>query len=103
MTHLANDLFNSSHCHSRFRDRRASQARLADITPTSDKAARKSRLIPRILVIGDMMTDVIVRPDGPLARRSDRRASVTIQPGVSPANPAVWPAFFVVRRGAVRC
>ena len=42
---------------------------------------------PRILVIGDVMTDVIVRPEGPLARGSDRRASITFQPGGSGGQP----------------
>jgi sugar/nucleoside kinase (ribokinase family) len=49
---------------------------------------------PRILVIGDVMTDVIVRPEGPLARGSDRRASIAIEPGGSAANQAAWLAFF---------
>ena len=49
---------------------------------------------PRALVIGDVMTDVIVRPEGPLARGSDRRASITVQPGGSAANQAAWLAPF---------
>jgi len=49
---------------------------------------------PRILVIGDVMTDVIVRPEGPLARGSDRRASITVRPGGSAANQAAWLASF---------
>ncbi len=43
---------------------------------------------PRILVIGDVMTDVIVRPEGPVVRGSDRRASIIVQPGGSAANQA---------------
>ncbi len=43
------------------------------------------------------MTDVIVRPEGPLARGSDRRASITVQPGGSAANQAAWLASFGVR------
>ena len=60
----------------------------------------------RALVIGDVMTDVIVRPEGLLARGSDRRASITLQPGGSGANQAVWLARygagvdFVARVGA---
>jgi sugar/nucleoside kinase (ribokinase family) len=50
----------------------------------------------RALVIGDVMTDVIVRPEGPLARGSDRRASITIHPGGSAANQAAWLASFGV-------
>jgi hypothetical protein len=47
--------------------------------PTSD-AASPRRAPPRILVIGDVMTDIIVRPEGPLARGSDRRASFAAVP-----------------------
>ena len=52
------------------------------------------------------MTDVIVHPEGPLARGSDRRASITVQPGGSAANQAAWLASlgvkvdFVARVGA---
>ena len=50
---------------------------------------------PRILVIGDVMTDVIVlRPEGLLARGSDRRASIAVRPGGSAANQAAWLALF---------
>ena len=42
------------------------------------------------------MTDVIVRPEGPLARGSDRRASIAIHPGGSAANQAAWLASFGV-------
>jgi sugar/nucleoside kinase (ribokinase family) len=61
---------------------------------------------PRILVIGDVMTDVIVRPEGPVVRGSDRRASISVQPGGSAANQAAWLAScgagvdFVARVGA---
>ena len=51
---------------------------------------------PRILVIGDVMIDIIVRPEGPLARGSDRRASISFQPGGSAANQAAWLASFGV-------
>jgi sugar/nucleoside kinase (ribokinase family) len=50
----------------------------------------------RILLIGDVMTDVIVRPVGPLARGSDRRASIAVEPGGSAANQAAWLASFGV-------
>jgi sugar/nucleoside kinase (ribokinase family) len=50
----------------------------------------------RILVIGDVMTDIIVRPEGPLARGSDRRASIAFLPGGSAANQAAWLASFGV-------
>jgi hypothetical protein len=35
--------------------------------------------------------------------RSDRRASITVQPGGSAANQSAWLAAFVVRPAAVRC
>lgn len=44
----------------------------------------------RVLVVGDVMTDVIVVPDGPIVRGSDRRATVRSRPGGSGANQAVW-------------
>jgi hypothetical protein len=34
---------------------------------------------PRILVVGDLMTDVIVRAEGPLAKGSDRRARIRFE------------------------
>jgi sugar/nucleoside kinase (ribokinase family) len=60
----------------------------------------------RALVIGDVMTDFIVRPEGPVVRGSDRRASIAVQPGGSAANQAAWLAWcgagvdFVARVGA---
>jgi sugar/nucleoside kinase (ribokinase family) len=59
----------------------------------------------RVLVIGDVMTDIIVMPDGPLVRGSDRRAQVRSRPGGSGANQAVWlgalgvPVSFIARVG----
>ena len=50
----------------------------------------------RILVVGDVMTDVVVRPEGPLARGSDRRAQIRFEPGGSAANQAAWLASFGV-------
>lgn len=44
----------------------------------------------RILVVGDVMTDIIVIPEGPIVRGSDRRAKVRSRPGGSGANQAVW-------------
>ena len=49
---------------------------------------------PRILLVGDVMKDVIVRPEGPLARGSDRRAKIAFEPGGSAANQAAWLASF---------
>ena len=50
-------------------------------TPTSPR---------RVLVIGDVMTDIICRPEGPLVVGSDRRAAIQSKPGGSGANQAVW-------------
>lgn len=60
----------------------------------------------RVLVVGDVMTDVIVVPEGPLVRGSDRRAAIQSRPGGSGANQAVWlgamgtKVSFVARVGA---
>ena len=60
----------------------------------------------RVLVVGDVMTDVIVKPEGPLVRGSDRRAAIQSRPGGSGANQAVWlgsmgtKVSFVARVGA---
>ncbi len=44
----------------------------------------------RVLVVGDVMTDIIVVPDGPIVPGSDRRAAINTRPGGSGANQAVW-------------
>ena len=44
----------------------------------------------RVLVVGDVMTDIICRPEGPLVVGSDRRAAIQSKPGGSGANQAVW-------------
>lgn len=60
----------------------------------------------RVLVVGDVMTDIIVVPEGPLVRGSDRRAKIRSRAGGSGANQAVWlgsmgtPVSFVARVGA---
>ncbi|HEY8576159.1 MAG TPA: sugar kinase [Devosia sp.] len=43
-----------------------------------------------ILVVGDVMTDIIVVPEGALVRGSDRAATIRQRPGGSGANQAVW-------------
>lgn len=59
-----------------------------------------------VLVVGDVMTDIIVRPEGALVIGSDRRAHIETHPGGSGANQAVWlgsmgaPVRFVARVGA---
>ncbi len=45
---------------------------------------------PTVLVIGDVITDIIVMPEGPIVRGSDRRAVIRSRPGGSGANQAVW-------------
>ncbi len=52
---------------------------------------------PRALVVGDVMIDTIVRPEGPIAIGSDRRAKIAERPGGSAANQAVWLAHFGVK------
>lgn len=44
----------------------------------------------RVLLVGDVMTDIIVVPEGALVRGSDRRAKIRQMPGGSAANQAVW-------------
>jgi len=59
----------------------------------------------KVLVVGDVMTDIIVKPEGPLNRGSDRRAAIRSRPGGSGANQAVWlgamraPVRFAARVG----
>jgi sugar/nucleoside kinase (ribokinase family) len=43
-----------------------------------------------ILVVGDVMDDLVVRPLGPLAPRSDTPARMERHPGGSGANTAAW-------------
>jgi sugar/nucleoside kinase (ribokinase family) len=43
-----------------------------------------------VLVIGDVMTDIVVRPEGPLVHGADRRAAIRVLPGGSGANAACW-------------
>jgi sugar/nucleoside kinase (ribokinase family) len=46
--------------------------------------------MPTVLVIGDVMTDVVVRPEGPIAVGSDRRSTIRMLEGGSGANQACW-------------
>src|SRR5581483_6249674 len=52
--------------------------------------------MPRVLVVGDVMVDIIVRPEGPIAIGSDRRATIRARSGGSAANQAAWLAYFGV-------
>src|SRR5436190_11480497 len=49
--------------------------------------------MPTVLVIGDVMTDIIVRPEGPVAVGADMRAAIRMLPGGAGANQACWLAF----------
>ena len=59
-----------------------------------------------VLVVGDVITDIIAIPEGPIVRGSDRRATIRSRPGGSAANLAVWlaslkvPVTFAARVGA---
>ncbi len=46
--------------------------------------------MPRVLVVGDVMTDVVVKPEGPIAVGADTRAAIRVLPGGSGANQACW-------------
>ncbi len=43
-----------------------------------------------VLVVGDVITDIIVRPEGPLRHGSDTRATIRARPGGAAANQAAW-------------
>jgi sugar/nucleoside kinase (ribokinase family) len=49
-----------------------------------------------VLVVGDIMTDIIVKPQGPIARGSDCPAAIRMRPGGSGANQAAWLRHFGV-------
>lgn len=44
----------------------------------------------KVLLVGDVMRDVLVAPEGALRKGSDRKARIEIKPGGSAANQAVW-------------
>ena len=47
-----------------------------------------------VLVVGDVMTDIIVRAEGPLRRGSDRAAEIRSRPGGSGVSPCASDRFF---------
>ncbi len=49
---------------------------------------------PRVLVVGDLMTDVAVQLSRPIAWGSDTRARISVRSGGSAATQAVWLAKF---------
>ena len=64
--------------------------------PTDPLPESRPDAKPRVLVIGDVITDVIVRPEGPIVPGSDRRAQISVHPGGSASNQAAWLARFGV-------
>jgi sugar/nucleoside kinase (ribokinase family) len=48
----------------------------------------------RVVVVGDVMTDITARLSGPIAVGSDRRAEIRVLPGGSAATQAVWLARY---------
>jgi sugar/nucleoside kinase (ribokinase family) len=52
---------------------------------------------PQVLIVGDVFTDVVVKPEGPLVTGADRRAVIRMLPGGSGANQAAWLAAEGVR------
>ncbi|WP_225755251.1 carbohydrate kinase family protein [Actinotalea sp. Marseille-Q4924] len=60
----------------------------------------------RVVVVGDVIDDVVVRPEGPVTHDSDTRAQIVRREGGSAANMACWlattgvPVTFVGRVGA---
>lgn len=56
--------------------------------PGTDTALRRAK--PRVVVVGDVMADVVVRFKGPFAPASDTPSAITLASGGSAANEAVW-------------
>lgn len=57
----------------------------------------------RVLVVGDVMRDIVVRPGGPIRPGTDQRAAISILPGGAGANQATWLARFGVPVRLVAC
>ena len=45
--------------------------------------------MPVVLVIGDVMTDIVAKPDGPIAVGADRRATIRALAGRGGGEPGV--------------
>ncbi len=68
-----------------------------------DKKPQKSVLQESVLFVGDVMRDIIVKPQGNLRIGSDRAAAIAMKHGGAAANQAVWLAAtgkLVARIGA---
>lgn len=50
----------------------------------------KTSMDHTVLLVGDVMVDVLVKPEGALRKGSDRRAQIELKPGGSAANQATW-------------
>ena len=46
--------------------------------------------MPRVLLVGDVMHDIIVKPDMEMRKGTDTGATIEIKPGGAAANQAVW-------------
>ncbi len=75
---------------SHYRRAEASPPLRFDPSVMSASASQTPLPPPRVLVIGDVMTDVIVQPEGPIVPGSDRRARIGLYPGGSACNQAAW-------------
>lgn len=70
---------------------------------------RAARLPGHVVVVGDLMTDILVRPVGLPAPGSDQPATIRMRPGGAGANQAAWlahlgvPVTLAARVGAADC
>jgi sugar/nucleoside kinase (ribokinase family) len=55
--------------------------------------------VARVLVVGDLIDDVLVVPDGPIRPDTDTRAEIYSRPGGSAANFACWLAHAAKQTG----
>jgi sugar/nucleoside kinase (ribokinase family) len=46
--------------------------------------------LKRVVVVGDVVTDIVVRPHGPISHGTDTTSSISISGGGSGANTAAW-------------
>jgi sugar/nucleoside kinase (ribokinase family) len=53
-------------------------------------ARRSRRFVPRVVVLGDLMLDVVLVPEDPLVAGTDVRGRVVFRQGGSAANTARW-------------